>query len=168
MGSTANIAKITKAMQMVAASKLKGAESKLKASRPLMQMVNDMTAHIEAPVSAKTTFVPITTDRGLCGGVNINLTKELAKNLIPNEKAAGASVEVVSVGDKGRSQVTKEDAQEGCRPLPLRCRDPSYEGRRYGRIRGHTKRRMYRNYQNASKKAFTKYQDRYKLDDKHK
>ena len=35
--STANIAKITKAMQMVAASKLKGAESKLKASRPLMQ-----------------------------------------------------------------------------------------------------------------------------------
>merc|ERR1712166_1319493 len=100
--STANIAKITKAMQRVAASKLKGAESKLKASRPLMQMVNDMTAHIEAPVSAKTTFVPITTDRGLCGGVNINLTKELAKNLIPNEKAAGASVEVVSVGDKGR------------------------------------------------------------------
>ena len=45
--STANIAKITKAMQMVAASKLKGAESKLAASRPLMQMVTDMTAHIE-------------------------------------------------------------------------------------------------------------------------
>jgi len=110
--STANIAKITKAMQMVAASKLKGAEKKLVASRPLMQMVHDMTAHIEAPVSAKTTFVPITTDRGLCGGVNINLTKELAKNLIPNEKAAGASVEVVSVGDKGRSQVKRFNPDE--------------------------------------------------------
>merc|ERR1719149_366956 len=69
-------------------------------------------AHIEAPVSAKTTFVPITTDRGLCGGVNINLTKELAKNLIPNEKAAGASVEVVSVGDKGRSQVKRFNPEE--------------------------------------------------------
>merc|ERR1712086_1121379 len=107
--STANIAKITKAMQMVAASKLKGAEKKLVASRPLMQMVHDMTA---PPVSAKTTFVPITTDRGLCGGVNINLTKELAKNLIPNEKAAGASVEVVSVGDKGRSQVKRFNPEE--------------------------------------------------------
>jgi len=110
--STANIAKITKAMQMVAASKLKGAESKLAASRPLMQMVQQMTAHIEAPVSTKTTFVPITTDRGLCGGVNINLTKELAKNLIPAEKAAGASVEVVSVGDKGRSQVKRFNPDE--------------------------------------------------------
>merc|ERR1711865_923230 len=80
--STANIAKITKAMQMVAASKLKGAEARLKEARPLMGMVQAMTAHIEAPVSKKTTY-------------------------IANEEAAGATAEVVVVGDKGRSQVRR-------------------------------------------------------------
>jgi len=110
--STANIAKITKAMQMVAASKLKGAEARLKSSRPLMAMVKEMTAHVELPVSKKTTFVPITTDRGLCGGVNINLTKALANTHIPSEKAAGAEVQVVAVGDKGRSQVKRFNPDE--------------------------------------------------------
>jgi len=105
--STANMAKITKAMQMVAVSKLKGAQTRLEAARPLMGMVQEMTAHIEAPVSKKTTFIPITTDRGLCGGVNINLTKALNFTHIANEEAAGATAEVVVVGDKGRSQVKR-------------------------------------------------------------
>jgi len=110
--STANIAKITKAMQMVAASKLKGAETRLLSSRPLMDMVKEMTAHIEAPASKKTTFIPVTTDKGLCGGVNINLTKALANEHIPAEKAAGAAVEVVAVGDKGRSQIKRFNPDE--------------------------------------------------------
>merc|ERR1712166_662255 len=110
--STANMAKITKAMQMVAVSKLKGAETRLKAARPLMGMVQEMTAHIEVPVSKKTTFIPITTDRGLCGGVNINLTKALNFTHIANEEAAGATAEVVVVGDKGRSQVKRFNPEE--------------------------------------------------------
>merc|ERR1711865_1273279 len=108
--STANMAKITKAMQMVAVSKLKGAQTRLEAARPLMGMVQEMTAHIEAPVSKKTTFIPITTDRGLCGGVNINLTKALNFTHIANEEAAGATAEVVVVGDKGHSQVKRFNA----------------------------------------------------------
>jgi F-type H+-transporting ATPase subunit gamma len=105
--STANIAKITKAMQMVAASKLRGAEERLKGARPLMAMVEEMTSLVEAPPSKKTVFVPITTDRGLCGGVNIQITKELSRVHVPAEKEAGAEVEIMCVGDKGRSQLKR-------------------------------------------------------------
>jgi len=102
--STANIAKITKAMQMVAAAKLRGAEERLKSSRPLMDMVEELSSKFEGTASKKTTFVPITTDRGLCGGVNVNLAKKVANVLLPEEKATGAEANIVVVGDKGRSQ----------------------------------------------------------------
>lgn len=106
--STANIAKITAAMKMVATAKLRGAEARLKNSRPLMEMVEEMSAKFEdAPASKKTTFIPITTDRGLCGGVNVNLAKRVANEMIPSETAAGAEVNIVVVGDKGRSQFNR-------------------------------------------------------------
>lgn len=105
--STANIAKITKAMQMVAAAKLRGAETRLKSARPLMNMVEEMTSFIEAPSDKKTTFVPVTTDRGLCGGVNVQISKGMAQELLPAAEAAGASVEIVVVGDKGSSQIRR-------------------------------------------------------------
>eukprot|EP00656_Telonema_subtile_P023620 TRINITY_DN2514_c0_g1_i1.p1 TRINITY_DN2514_c0_g1~~TRINITY_DN2514_c0_g1_i1.p1 ORF type:complete len:302 (+),score=88.14 TRINITY_DN2514_c0_g1_i1:221-1126(+) len=105
--STANIAKITKAMQMVAAAKLRGAENRLKSSRPLMEMIEDFNSLVEAPATKKTTFVPITTDRGLCGGVNTGLVKSMAFETVPEEEAAGCEVEIVCVGEKGRSQLNK-------------------------------------------------------------
>lgn len=72
-----------------------------------MAMVQEMTSGIEAPASTKTTFIPITTDRGLCGGVNVQIAKGLSRDLIPEEEKAGAKVEVVYVGDKGRSQLKR-------------------------------------------------------------
>jgi F-type H+-transporting ATPase subunit gamma len=105
--STANIAKITKAMQMVAAAKLRGAEERLDKSRPLMAMIEEFSEKIEMPESKNTTFIPINTDRGLCGGVNTNLVKRVANEMAPSEEAAGATVQIVGVGDKGRSQINR-------------------------------------------------------------
>merc|ERR1711934_1037905 len=93
---------------MVATAKLRGAEARLKNSRPLMEMVEEMSAKFEdAPASKKTTFIPISTDRGLCGGVNVNLAKKVANEMIPAETAAGAEVSIACVGDKGRSQFNR-------------------------------------------------------------
>jgi len=106
--STANIAKITAAMKMVATAKLRGAEARLKNSRPLMEMVEEMSAKFEdVAASKKTTFIPISTDRGLCGGVNVNMAKKVANEMIPAEEATGAEVDIVCVGDKGRSQFNR-------------------------------------------------------------
>jgi F-type H+-transporting ATPase subunit gamma len=105
--STANIAKITKAMQMVAAAKLRGAEDRLDKSRPLMSMIEEFGEKIEMPESKNTTFIPINTDRGLCGGVNTNLVKKVCNVMMPEEEATGATVQVVGVGEKGRSQINR-------------------------------------------------------------
>jgi len=105
--STANISKITKAMQMVAAAKLKSAEKRLESSRPIMDMINEMSEKFGEVPSKKTTFVPLTTDRGLCGGVNINLCKKVANVMIPEDEANGSECAVVVAGDKGRSQFNR-------------------------------------------------------------
>jgi len=105
--STANIAKITKAMQMVAAAKLRGAEMRLEGARPLMDMVEDMSSKFDGATSKKTTFVPITTDRGLCGGVNIQIAKKVSNVYIPEEEAAGSECNIVCIGDKGRTQFNR-------------------------------------------------------------
>merc|ERR1711907_445875 len=90
--STANISKITKAMQMVAAAKLKSAEKRLESSRPIKDMINEMSEKFGEVPSKKTTFVPLTTDRGLCGGVNINLCKKVANVMIQRTKPTVLSV----------------------------------------------------------------------------
>jgi F-type H+-transporting ATPase subunit gamma len=105
--STANIAKITGAMKMVAAAKLRSAEERLNNTRPLTNMVEEFAGKVVVEESKSTTFVPITTDRGLCGGVNSNLVKELARELVPAEEAKGAECQVVCVGEKGRAQLNR-------------------------------------------------------------
>jgi len=105
--STANISKITKAMQMVAAAKLKSAEKRLESSRPIMDMINEMSEKFGEVPSKKITFVPLTTDRGLCGGVNINLCKKVANVMIPEDEANGSECAVVVAGDKGRTQFNR-------------------------------------------------------------
>ena len=70
MKSVGNIQKITAAMKMVAASRLKGAQTKMEKSRgmvqPLIRMLGDQPG-IEAE---KTMIVPVSSDKGLCGGIN--------------------------------------------------------------------------------------------------
>merc|ERR1711934_153631 len=112
MKSVANIGKITKAMQMVAASKLKGAEARVKAARPLTAALQDLFGNIEkseenpdgVEFAPKTTcVVPITSDKGLCGGVNTQIIKLVRFTTVPALEAGGVDVKIVVVGDKGRS-----------------------------------------------------------------
>merc|ERR1712046_78409 len=112
MKQVKNIAKITKAMQMVASSKLRGAEQRVKASRPLTSALSGLFGSLEKsddnPDGCE--FDPksdclgtITSDSGLCGGVNTLLLKMVRLELVPKLQAAGVDIKVVGVGDKGRS-----------------------------------------------------------------
>jgi len=106
-----NIAKITRAMEMIAASKMKKAQDRGLAGRPYAEKIEQVIADLAAlpdiglqhPLLQrrevkKVAVVHITPDRGLCGGLNANLNRQLA-NYILQQKVP---VEVISVGRKGR------------------------------------------------------------------
>merc|ERR1712010_135040 len=112
MASVANIGKITKAMQMVAASKLRGAESRALAARPMTGALKDLFGSLEKSeenpdgvvLTPKTELViPVTSDKGLCGGVNTLLVKMVRMEYLPTLTEAGVDFQILSVGDKGRS-----------------------------------------------------------------
>ena len=106
-----NISKITRAMEMIAASKMRKAQERGLAGRPYSQKVEQVIADLAAlpdiglqhpllrrrPVN-KIAVVHITPDRGLCGGLNANLNRRLAGFILEQE----AKVEVIAVGRKGR------------------------------------------------------------------
>lgn len=77
MKSVRNIGKITKAMKMVAASRLRAVQTKCDQSRgivkPGLKALGDPTG---AP-SQKTALIAITSDRGLCGSINANIVKQM-------------------------------------------------------------------------------------------
>jgi F-type H+-transporting ATPase subunit gamma len=106
-----NIAKITKAMEMIAASKMRKAQERGLAGRPYSEKIQQVIADLAAlpettthhpllerrPVE-KITVVHITPDRGLCGGLNANLNRRLASFMVDQKNP----VRVVNVGRKGR------------------------------------------------------------------
>ncbi|HET7625430.1 MAG TPA: ATP synthase F1 subunit gamma [Verrucomicrobiae bacterium] len=89
--SVKNTAQITKAMQMVASSKMRKAQLAALAGRPYAALMNNILAHVsgrsgdfshplmEAREGGKRAVVVISTDKGLCGALNANLTREAAK-----------------------------------------------------------------------------------------
>jgi F-type H+-transporting ATPase subunit gamma len=106
-----NIAKITRAMEMIAASKMRKAQERGLAGRPYSQKIEQVIADLAAlpdiglqhPLLQrrevkKMRVVHITPDRGLCGGLNANLNRRLA-SFITEQKAP---VSVLNVGRKGR------------------------------------------------------------------
>jgi F-type H+-transporting ATPase subunit gamma len=106
-----NIAKITRAMEMIAASKMKKAQERGLAGRPYAQKIEQVIADLSAlpettmqhpllqrrPIK-KIAVIHITPDRGLCGGLNANLNRQLAGFILQQQ----VPVEVVAVGRKGR------------------------------------------------------------------
>lgn len=107
--------KITSAMKMVAASKLRRAQEQAEASQPYARTMAEMLARVAANVKIDGSSSPllagtgstqrhllivVTADRGLCGGFNANLIKE-AKRAITELQTDGKDVSVVCVGSKG-------------------------------------------------------------------
>jgi len=112
--SVENTKKITKAMEMVAASKMRKAQERMRSGRPYADKVRNITAHLaQATPEYKHPFmvtpaVPtkrvgllvVTTDKGLCGGLNTNVLRQVTGKLRELE-AEGNHVEVVAIGNKG-------------------------------------------------------------------
>ncbi len=112
MVSIENTQQITKAMKMVAASKMRKAEERVTQSRAYAEKLKaiisnlsgglDESAHplLTQRESGKAVVLLITTDRGLCGGLNVNLCKILHK-FVPDEINKLELVELVAFGKKG-------------------------------------------------------------------
>jgi F-type H+-transporting ATPase subunit gamma len=111
-----NIAKITRAMEMIAASKMKKAQDRGLAGRPYSEKIEQVIADLAAlpdmgtkhpllqrrPIE-KIAVVHITPDRGLCGGLNGNLNRSLGRFVLEQEKP----VSVIALGRKGRDFATR-------------------------------------------------------------
>ena len=111
IASVQNTQKITAAMEMVAASKMRRAQDQMFATRPYAQRIAKVVSHVasshpeykhpflfDRPVK-RAGFVAISTDRGLCGGLNTNLFKK-ALNHIGELDEKGVEIEVVTFGTK--------------------------------------------------------------------
>ncbi|MDX1609195.1 MAG: F0F1 ATP synthase subunit gamma [Halofilum sp. (in: g-proteobacteria)] len=113
ISSIQNTQKITRAMEMVAASKMRRAQERMAASRPYADKMIDVIGHlahanpeyrhpymITSDQVQKVGYVVVTTDRGLCGGLNVNLFRALTRDF--KEKLdAGQTLETCAIGRKG-------------------------------------------------------------------
>ena len=111
--SVENTKKITKAMEMVAASKMRKAQERMRAARPYAEKIRDLAANLSQATpeykhpfmvqndGAKVAgFIVVTTDKGLCGGLNTNVLRALTAKLRALE-AQGTKSEAVAIGNKG-------------------------------------------------------------------
>ncbi|SFL38096.1 F0F1 ATP synthase subunit gamma [Shimia haliotis] len=120
--SVKNTRKITKAMQMVAAAKLRRAQEAAEQSRPYTERFNAVLGGLAASVGGSDSapkllagtgsdqthlLVVMTAERGLCGGFNANISK-LARAKAAELKAAGKTVKVLTVGKKGRDAIKRD------------------------------------------------------------
>jgi F-type H+-transporting ATPase subunit gamma len=120
--SVKNTRKITKAMQMVAAAKLRRAQEAAEAGRPYAERFNAVLGSLassvggsdSAPMLLRGTgsdqthlLVVMTAERGLCGGFNSNIAK-LAKQHAADLVAAGKTVKIITVGKKGRDSMKRD------------------------------------------------------------
>lgn len=120
--SVKNTRKITKAMQMVAAAKLRRAQEAAEAGRPYAERFNAVLGSLAASVGGSDSapmllrgtgsdqthlLVVMTAERGLCGGFNSNIAK-LAKQHAADLVASGKTVKIITVGKKGRDSMKRD------------------------------------------------------------
>ena len=110
--SVENTKKITKAMEMVAASKMRKAQDRMRAARPYAEKVRNIAAHLgEANPEyvhpfmrsndvKKAGIIVVTTDKGLCGGMNTNVLRAVTTRL-REMQGTGVAIDTVAIGNKG-------------------------------------------------------------------
>ena len=124
IASIKNTRKITKAMQMVSAAKLRRAQEAAEAARPFAERMNSVVAGLASSVGASASaprllsgtgsdkvhlLVVMTAERGLCGGFNSTIVR-LARAHANALLAQGKTVKILTVGKKGREQLKREFA----------------------------------------------------------
>ena len=110
--SVENTKKITKAMEMVAASKMRKAQDRMLAARPYAEKVRNITANLAkanpeyvhpfmlpSAGGKKVGFIVVSTDKGLCGGLNTNVLRAVT-NQLRELDGQGVKADVVSIGNK--------------------------------------------------------------------
>ncbi len=106
--------KITSAMEMVAASKMRKAQERMERTRPYADKIRQVVGHIahanaeyrhtymEEREAKRVGYIIVTTDRGLCGGLNVNLFKRLVKDM-KEWRDKGVEIDLCAIGQKGAS-----------------------------------------------------------------
>ena len=108
-----NTKKITKAMEMVSAAKMRRAQERMRAARPYADKIRNITANLsqanpeyqsaymrKGATSKVSGFIVVTADKGLCGGLNTNILRAVTTKL-RDVQAAGGTSQAVAIGNKG-------------------------------------------------------------------
>ncbi|SDH02867.1 MULTISPECIES: F0F1 ATP synthase subunit gamma [unclassified Nitrosomonas] len=111
--SVKNTQKITRAMEMVAASKMRKAQERMRKARPYGEKIRNVAAHmsrasteyrhpflIERDTVKRIGIIVVTSDKGLCGGLNTNVLRKVV-NQMRTWEAEGEQIEVCCIGNKG-------------------------------------------------------------------
>jgi len=111
--SVENTRKITKAMEMVAASKMRKAQDRMRAARPYAEKIRNIAAHLAQANSEykhpflvphgelkNVGYIVVTSDKGLCGGLNTNLLRQVLVRMRDTE-AKKIGIEATALGNKG-------------------------------------------------------------------
>ena len=110
--SVENTKKITKAMEMVAASKMRKAQERMRAARPYSEKIRNIAANLgqanpeyvhafmKSNDAKSAGMIVVTTDKGLCGGMNTNVLRGVT-NKLREQQAVGISTQAVAIGNKG-------------------------------------------------------------------
>ena len=122
IGSVKSTRKITKAMQMVAAAKLRRAQDAAEAARPYAERYNKVLTGLAQSVAGSETaprllagtgrdhvhlLVVMTSERGLCGGFNSTIVR-LVRQRVERLRAEGKTIKILTVGKKGREQLKRD------------------------------------------------------------
>lgn len=131
--SVKNTKKITKAMEMVAASKMRRAQDRMVASRPYAEKMRQVVSHVanghleyqhpfvqEREEVKRVGYIIVSTDRGLCGGLNVNLFKTAHQSML-EWREKGVEVDIAVFGNKAvsafkRYGLVAEKTQMGDKP----------------------------------------------------
>jgi F-type H+-transporting ATPase subunit gamma len=141
LASTKATQKITKAMQMVAASKLRRAQAAAEAARPYAERMERVLGNIAATVTDINSapkllagtganpghlMVVCTAERGLCGAFNSSIVR-LAREKINSLTAAGKTVKILCVGRKGADQLRRQYSSQIVEVIELRVKSLAFE-----------------------------------------
>src|SRR5690606_37817323 len=111
IGSIKSTQKITSAMEMVAASKMRKAQDRMAVGRPYAERIRDVVSHaatanpeyrhvfLQEREVKRVGYIVVSTDRGLCGGLNINLLKRVMLEM-RDWKSKGVEIEICAIGQK--------------------------------------------------------------------
>ena len=121
--SVENTRKITRAMEMVAASKMRKAQERMRAARPYAEKIRQVAAHlsrsnpeykhpflVKRDVIKNVGVIVITSDKGLCGGLNTNILR-LVVTRMKEWESSGKGISVCPIGTKGFSFMTRIGAK---------------------------------------------------------